>query len=134
MPEFVLCCIPLRLFSCSLLRIGSLPRSAYLAMELNPAWPPDSVCQIINDPKYLPLTPSELTALQDTMAVLNIVSLLANVFTIVTYLLFKRAFPRNMPMYFALAGAGLQVFLLIGAFAGPKTLCQYPILCKIQGT
>lgn len=103
-------------------------------MSLYPAWPPDSICQAINSPQHLPFDRQQINALHVILQIFNLISLLANAFTIATYLLFKRTFPKSMPIFFALASSGLHLFLLIGAFAGPESLCASVALCKVQGT
>jgi len=72
------------------------------------------------------LLPEEWIVLETILLHLNWISLLCALFVVVTHLLFKREFPRSMPLQLSSVTCILHSALLIGAIAGYESLSSLP--------
>jgi len=80
------------------------------------------LCSALENPATWPFSPREVNAIQVIMQILNMLSILVALWVVVTYLLFKRDFPKSMPLFFGISALMLHIFLFIGSVAGSLTL------------
>jgi len=79
------------------------------------------------------LTPGQINALEMIMKIMNSSSLVCSLLVVITYLKFKRDFPRALAMYFSIGAFFLALFMVLIYPVGVNRVFASPILCAAQG-